>query len=133
MPNYLSSTKTNFFTVIFQARCSTLMAYFFIRVPGQRFRSAAEPAPAAYKPQLLFIELAKRNPRPFDRGLCWHYLAFRVGQRIVAPSATVRWTVAGAKKPRPFGQGLCWRYLSSRVGRVLRPKRSGGSAFGACR
>ena len=30
-------------------------------------------------------------------------------------------------------RSLCWHYLSSRVGQVLRPERSEGSAFGACR
>ena len=47
----------------------------------------------------------KKAPTLQSRLLCWHYLSFWVGQRIVAPSVTVQWTVTGAKKPRPFGRG----------------------------
>ena len=39
---------------------------------------------------------AKEKGLPFGSPLCWHYLFSRPGQAIVAPSATVRGTVAGA-------------------------------------
>ena len=58
---------------------------------------------------------------------------------IVTPSGTVRWTVAGIivdiKLPPPISErrSSCSHNLSSRVGKVLRPERSGGSAFGAWR
>ena len=49
----------------------------------------------------------KKAPTFQSRLFCWHYLSSRVGQRIVAPSVTVRWTVTGAKKPRSFDRGCC--------------------------
>ena len=52
---------------------------------------------------------------------------------IVLPSQVSGGHLQAKKNPQPKLWVLCWRYLSSRVGQVLRPERSGGSAFGAWR
>ena len=48
----------------------------------------------------------KKNPQPKLWVLCWRYLASRVGQRIVTPSGTVRWTLAGKKEPSAEAVGF---------------------------
>ena len=37
---------------------------------------------------------------------CSRYLFSRLGQAIVLPSVSVRWTLTGRKKPRPFSRGF---------------------------
>ena len=78
----------------------------------------------------------KKNPQPKLWVLCWRYLSSRVGQvlswRRKCPVDTFRQNCKINKKPHTFVCGLYWRCLSFWVGQVLRPERSGGSAFGAC-
>ena len=51
----------------------------------------------------------KKHPDISVGGLCSRYLSSRVGQGIVMPSATVRWTVAGIKKHPDISVGVCVR------------------------
>ena len=50
--------------------------------------------------------------------LCSRYLFSQVGQGIVLPSISVRWTLIGRKKPQPFG----WGFLYSRYSFPGRPR-----------
>ena len=58
----------------------------------------------SYRMRVIFVQ---RKTSYFRRRyLCLRFLPSWVGQRIVLPSASVQWTLAGRKKPRSFDRGF---------------------------
>ena len=60
-----------------------------------------------------FPKQAEKAPTIQSRqsSLCSRYLFSQVGQGIVLPSASVKWTLAGRKKPRLFSRGFVFALL----------------------
>ena len=68
-----------------------------------------------------------------NRLLCWHYLAFRVGQRIVLAGRDSPVDCRRQEKSPDFSvEAMCWHYLSSRAvaRQVLSAQMSLTSVFG---
>ena len=85
----------------------------------------ARPTDPVSKQETAHIHVrAKEKGLPFGSPLCWHYLFSRPGQAIVAPSATVRGTVAGAcclpelKRNPPVKRGVLHMRAKPSVPRV---------------